>query len=126
VAAADRDRFAGNRDVKRLGDEPLGQLRLGDDGRARLNGALDVGPDLIGQLSDDGTLLRAEPSHLLEDGRNPALLAEEFHACLLESGAVGGAFYSGQCRGFELFQLFLHMNPPFRITLLLLQFYTPG
>ena len=74
-----------------------------------LQSGFQVGPDGVGQLAHDGPLLGGELAHLLEQGRQLALLAQVLHPQGVQPGGVAGGGEVLQRLLANGFQLFFHM-----------------
>ena len=73
-----------------------------------LQGLLQGGPDLVGQLTHGGALLGGELAHLLEDGGELTLLAQVLDPEGIQGGGVAGGLKGGQGLGADVCQLFFH------------------
>ena len=81
-----------------------------DGGLPLLQSFLDGGADVVGQLTHDGTLFGGELAHLLQNGGELSLFAQQLYPQLFQIGGSGGLF---QCvhgclaNGFQLLFHFL-------------------
>ena len=109
VLVAESHFLAGDGDVQGLALQLRGHGGLRQDGGLGLDGLLQGGADIVGQLAHDGALLGGELAHLLEDGGELALFAQVLHP---EGRQVFGGLGLGdgiQRRGADDFQLLLHV-----------------
>ena len=70
---------------------------------------LNGGTDLIGLLAHNGTLLRGERAHLLEQSGEFSLLAQKTHTQVFQLRGFFCIFQSGQRHFFNVFQLLFHV-----------------
>ena len=103
-----REFLAGDGHVDGLRRKALfqrGGLQLG---LAALELRLDLGAHAVGQLTHDRALLGGQLAHLLQDGGQLALFAQNPDAQRVERGRVGGGVDGLQRLRLGLFQLLFH------------------
>ena len=83
--------FAGNGHVHGLRRQPGLQGLPGEDAGLGLDGLLQAGADVVGQLAHDGAELGGQSAHLLQNGGELALLAQ----VLDPEGLQPGGFLGG-------------------------------
>ena len=80
--------------------------------RAVLQGGLQGGADVVGQLAHDGALLRGEPAHHLQHAGELPLLAQVLYPELIEIRGRGRRLEGGHGLFLDLCQLFFHVKTP--------------
>ena len=108
VLMADGDLLAGNGYIDGLGGQLGLQNRRVDVRLPAFQLFLDLGPDGVGQLSHDRPLLSGKLAHLLENGSQFSLLAQQLDPQFLQSGRGRRAVQCFQRTEADLFQLFFH------------------
>ena len=79
---------------------------------AGLQGVLQGGADIIGQLAHDGALLRGELAHHFQHAGKLALFAQVFDPQGVQPRGVRRALKGGEGLGTDLCQLFFHVKTP--------------